>query len=154
MKKTPLLFCGLLLAAAHALAQPTPGTYKIVSFEIDIDGEHTDNYFGKSPQGYIILTKNYFATMLTADQRRPGRAPEDKAALLDSMIAYTGPYHVDGDRFIVDVQASWIQAWTGKPQARRWSMDGNRLTMVTERAPYSRDPSKMATAKLVFEKVE
>src|SRR4051812_28175339 len=135
-----------IFAAAHAFGQPAPGAYKVVSFEIDIDGQKTSNYFGQSPQGYILLTKTMFMSVLTADGRKPGRSNEDKAALLDSLIAYTGPYHVDGDKLIVDVQASWIQAWTGKQQTRTWSVNGNRLTMVTERAPYSQDPSKMATA--------
>lgn len=143
-----------LLAAAHALGQPAPGAYKVVSFEIDIDGQKTTNYFGPSPQGYILLTKNIFISVLTADGRKPGRSKDEKAALLDSLIAYTGPYHVEGNKLIVDVQASWIQAWTGKKQTRTWSLDGNRLTMVTQRAPYSRDPSKIATATLVFEKVD
>ena len=126
----------------------------MVSFELDVDGQKTPNYFGQSPQGYIVLTKSTFISVLTADGRKPGRANEEKAALLDSLIAYAGPYRIEGDKIIVDVQASWVQAWTGKPQVRTWSVDGNRLTMVTEKAPYSRDPSKMATAKLVFEKVD
>lgn len=143
-----------LFAAAHAFGQPTPGAYKVVSFELELDGEKNVNYFGQTPQGYIVLTKTMFVSVLTADGRKAGRSNEEKAALLDSLIAYAGPYRIEGNKLIVDVQASWVQAWTGKAQTRTWSVDGNRLTLVTEKAPYSRDPSKMAIAKLVFEKVD
>jgi hypothetical protein len=153
MLKYALALCALC-AATQALSQPAPGAYRVVSFELQIDGEKTVNYFGQVPQGYTVLTKTMFISVLTADGRRPGKSDEEKAALLDTLIAYTGPYRVEGNKIIVDVQSSWIQAWTGKTQTRTWSVDGNRLTMVTEKAPYTRDPSKMVVAKLVFEKVE
>lgn len=92
--------------------------------------------------------------MLTAQDRKPGRSLEQKGALLDTLIAYAGPYRVQGDKFIVDVDTSWIQAWNGKPQSRTWSMSGNRLTLVSDPAPYTRDPSKTSIATVTFEKVD
>lgn len=154
MKKSLHVLCTLALASAGALGQPTPGTYKIVSFDVQLDGSQSLNPFGTAPKGYIILTKSTFMSMLTGDSRSPAKTAEEKAALLDSMIAYTGPYRVEGDKLIVDVEASWTQTWAGRPQTRTWSMQGNRLTLVTDRAPYTRDPSKMAVLRLVFEKVE
>jgi len=153
MFKQALALC-TLCAAAQAFGQPAPGAYKVVSFDLQVDGQPTLNYFGQLPQGYLVLTKTTFISVLTAEGRRPGRSNEEKAALLDTLIAYAGPYHLDGNKITVDVQSSWVQAWTGKTQTRTWTVDGNRLTMVTEKAPYSRDPSKMAVAKLVFEKVD
>ncbi len=143
-----------LFAVTGCLAQPAPGVYKVVSFDIEVDGAPTVGYFGKSPQGYIVLTKSHFMSVLTAEGRRPGRSSDEKAAQLDSLIAYAGPYRIEGDKLIVDVQSAWVEAWKGTKQSRTWKIDGNRLTLTTERAPYSRDPSKMATATLSFEKVE
>jgi hypothetical protein len=154
VRKSLFALCTLALASAHAWSQPAPGTYKIVSFDVQLDGAQSVNPLGKSPKGYIILTKSTFMSMITGDSRSPAKTADEKAALLDSMIAYTGPYRVEGDKLIVDVEASWTQAWSGKPQTRTWSLEGNRLTLVTERAPYPRDPSKMAVLKLLFEKVE
>ena len=152
--KTSALLLTLLLGTSPAFGQALPGTYKIVSFDVELDGAQSVNPFGKAPKGYIILTKSTFMSMLTGDSRTPAKTAEEKAALLDSMIAYTGPYRVEADKLIVDVEASWTQTWAGKPQTRTWSMQGNRLTLVTDRAPYTRDPSKMAVLRLVFEKVE
>lgn len=154
MRKSLLALCTLALASAHAWAQPAPGTYKILSFDVQLDDAQSINPLGKSPKGYIVLTKSTFMSMITGDNRSPAKTADEKAALLDSMIAYTGPYRVEGDKLIVDVEASWTQAWAGKPQTRTWSMQGNRLTLVTERGPYPRDPTKMAVLKLLFEKVE
>jgi hypothetical protein len=154
VRKSLFAICTLALASAPAWAQPTPGTYKILSFDVQLDGAQSVNPLGKNPKGYIVLTKSTVMSMITGDSRTPAKTPEEKAALLDSMIAYTGPYRVEGDKLIVDVEASWTQAWAGKPQTRAWSLEGNRLTLVTERAPYPRDPTKMAVLKLLFEKVE
>ena len=152
--RTRLATVGLLFAVAGCLAQPVPGVYKVVSFDVEVDGAPTLGYFGKSPQGYIVLTKSHFMSVLTAEGRRPGRSPDEKAAQLDSLIAYAGPYRIDGDKLIVEVQSAWVEAWSGTRQSRTWKVEGNRLTLTTERAPYSRDPSKMAIATLSFEKVE
>ena len=152
--KSILLVAIGLLAPVLAWSQPTPGTYKLMSFDIEIEGVKTIEYFGKSPQGYIVLTKSLFISVLSAEGRKAGRTQEEKAALLDTIIAYTGPYRIEGRKFIVDVESSWNQAWSGKTQSRTWVVDGSRLTLVTDPAPYSRDPSKTATAKLTFEKIE
>lgn len=154
MKKSFFVLCALLLSAVHAFGQPVVGTYKVISFDFQIDGADTKSYFGESPRGYIVLTKTLFISMLASESRRPGRSDIEKAALLDSMLAYTGPYHIDGNKLIVDVEASWTQVWTGKKQSRTWSMQGSRLTLVTDPAPYVRDPSKTVVATLVFEKIE
>jgi len=154
VKKSSLVLCTLLLGTSYAWGQAVPGTYKIVSFDVQLDGAESVNPLGKAPKGYVILTKSTFMSMITGDNRSPAKTADEKAALLDSMIAYTGPYRVEGNKLIVDVEASWSQTWAGKPQTRTFSVQGNRLTLETERAPYTRDPTKMAVLKLVFEKVE
>ena len=143
-----------LFLPLFAWSQPLPGTYKLQSFEIEIEGAKTIEYFGKTPQGYIVLTNTHFISVLTAEGRRAGRSQEEKAALLDTIIAYTGRYRIEGQKFIVDVESSWNQAWTGTKQSRTWAVDGKRLTLITDPAPYSKDPTKIATGRLIFEKIE
>jgi hypothetical protein len=46
------------------------------------------------------------------------------------------------------------EIWNGTRQVRNWEVDGNRLTITTDRAPYSRDPSKMVVIRVVGERVE
>jgi hypothetical protein len=53
---------------------------------------------------------------------------------------------------LVDVAAN--EVWNGTTQMRNWQLDGNRLTITTDCAPYSRDPSKMVVIRGVAERVE
>ena len=79
---------------------------------------------------------------------------EEKAALWDSLVTYTGPYRLEGNKLIVSVDASWNEHWNRTQVVRYWQVEGNRLTITTERAPSARDPSKMVVTRAVFEKVE
>jgi len=143
-----------LLAPLLCLAQPSlVGTYKIVSYAIEIDGKPQE-IFGKSPRGYAIVTSRRIAFVITAENRKFGTSVEEKAALWDSMISYTGQYRVEGDKLITSVDATWNESWIGTQQTRIWQVQGSRLTLTSVPAPYARDPSKIVVARLVWEKVE
>jgi hypothetical protein len=150
-------FLALLLALTIPLcatAQSIQGTYKLVTFDVQIGSDPPRDYFGKVPNGYIIITPTRMMTVITAEGRRPARSPEEKAALLDALIAYTGPYRIEGRKLITAVDASWSEAWTGTQQGRTITVEGNRLTLVTDPAPFLPEPSKMIVARLVGEKIE
>ena len=147
------LVLGLFVPMLCVAQQPTVGTYRIVSYSIEIDGQPRE-IFGKSPKGYAILTATRIAFVITAESRKFGTTVEEKAALWDSMISYTGPYRVEGDKLITAVDTSWNESWNGTHQTRIWRLDGNRLTLTSVPAPYARDPSKTVVARLVWEKVD
>ena len=150
-------FVALILALIFSLPclsqQPTVGTYKIVAYAIEIDGQPRE-VFGKSPRGYVIITPKRIMFVITGESRKFGTSVEEKVALWDSMIAYTGTYRVEGDRLITSVDASWNETWNGTQQPRIWQAQGDRLTLTSVPAPYARDPSKIVVARLVWEKVE
>jgi hypothetical protein len=148
-----VVILGLLVPSLCLAQQLTVGTYKIVSYAIEIDGQPRE-IFGKSPPGYAIITPTRIAFVITAQDRKFGTSVEEKAALWDSMIAYTGSYRVDGDRLITSVDTSWNENWNGTQQVRIWQAQGSRLTLTSVPAPYARDPSKIIVARLVWEKVE
>ena len=147
------LILGLLFSLPCLAQQPTVGTYKIVSYAIEIDGQPKE-IFGKSPRGYAIITPTRIMFVITAGNRKFGTSVEEKGALWDSMIAYTGSYRVEGDKLITSVDVSWNENWNGTQQPRIWQAQGNRLTLTSVPAPYARDPSKIVVAHLVWEKVE
>jgi Lipocalin-like domain len=147
------LILGLLLPVLCLAQQPIIGTYKIVSYVIEIDGQPKE-VFGKSPRGYAIITPKRIVFVISAEERKFGTSLEEKAALWDSMISYTGPYRVEGDKLITSVDVSWNENWNGTQQTRIWEAQGNRLTLTSVPAPYARDPSKIIVARLVWEKVE
>lgn len=151
------LICGLMLAlmiVTPSLAQqPLVGTYKIISQEVVVEG--TSNYpMGKALRGYLVITPTRYVSFFTGGTRKFGTSAVDKAALLDTLVAWSGTYRIEGSKIIITADASWTEVWNGKDQVRNWTLSGNRLTLRAEPAPYPRDPSKTAYSVTVWEKIE
>ena len=154
MKK---IILALLIAFAFpitASAQQVLGTYKLVSFKSTFEDGTSYNLLGTNPNGYAIITPKRFMAVLASSERQPGNTADEKAALFNSLIAYSGPYTIEGSKLVTAVDVSWNQTWTGTKQGRTWTVEGNQLILVTDKAPSVRDPSKLAVARLVWEKVE
>jgi hypothetical protein len=145
----------LLSMAGSGLAQQLPvGTYKVLSMTAEVDGSAPQEIFGKAPRGFAMFTPTRVTFLITAEGRKFGRSVEERAALWDSLAAYSGVYRLEGGKFVVSVDVSANEIWNGTRQVRNWEVDGNRLTITTDRAPYSRDPSKMVVIRVVGERVE
>jgi len=151
------LICALVLAllmVTPSLGQQSlVGTYKIISQEVQVNGT-TRQPLGKAPQGYLVLTPTRAILFITGDNRKFGTSVADKAALLDTLVGWSGTYRVEGGKIIIAVDASWTEVMSGKNQVRNWTLSGNRLTLTGEPAPHPRDPSKTSVARTVWEKVE
>lgn len=105
------------------------GTWRVVSWETEwqATGER-EQVYGKNPTGYLIFTsEGRFMCVLTGEGRNAPKTDEDRAALLKSVVAYTGMYRLDGDKWITKVDASWSPAWVGTEQERSFKIDGDRL---------------------------
>jgi hypothetical protein len=144
----------LLSMVEVGFAQQLSGTYKVISMTAEVDGAAPHEIFGKAPRGFIMLTPSRFTVLFTAEARKFGRSVEERAALWETLAAYSGTYRLDGGRFAVLVDVSANEMWNGTTQMRNWQLEGNRLTITTDRAPYSRDPSKMVVIRVVAERVE
>lgn len=151
-----LFFVFLLSVAMSTFAsgQNLVGTYKLVSFTSNYSDGTTVDAFGKLPVGYTIITPKLFMSVLVSDSRKAGTSTDDKLALYNSQVAYSGPYTIEGTKLITAVDVSWNQAWTGTKQGRTFTVEGNRLTLVTDMAPSVFVPGKSASARLVWEKIE
>jgi hypothetical protein len=105
------------------------GTWRVVSWENEwqATGER-EQVYGKNPTGYLIFTpEGRFMCVLTGEGRTAPKTDEDRAALLKSVVAYTGMYRLEGDKWITKVDASWNPAWVGTEQGRSFKIDGDRL---------------------------
>lgn len=109
------------------------GSWRLVSYVVEVRrtgetfppmGEHPTGYVMFSPEGRVWF-------MLTADGREPGEHAQDKARLLESVIAYTGRYRIEGDTWITAVDVAWDPAWVGSEQARQFRRAGDRLQVLT-----------------------
>jgi hypothetical protein len=131
------------------------GTWKLTSIvtEFQASGEKRP-LLGNNPRGYAVFTpEGRLMVVITGDGRKPGQTSDERAALLTTMLAYTGKYSVEADRLITKVDASWNEAWAGTDQVRFFKVDGNRLDAMTGWAPSAALPEKpMVRGVVSFER--
>ena len=128
------------------------GSWKLVSWQVIVDGKPQD-LFGIKPKGSLILTENGRAMALTtAEDRTAGEGDAQRAALHKSMLAYTGRYRVEGDEFVTAVDVSWNEAWNGTEQRRKFRLEGNMLKIETAPAPSLLFPGKVDYRRIVWER--
>ena len=118
------------------------GTWRLLAFELEIEGRTERRHpLGPSPRGRLVLTADGFMIgVIVAADRVAGRSEAELAALFRTMLAYTGRYRLEGDRFVTTVDASWNEAWTGTEQARTFALDGDRLDVVSPWEPHPLKP--------------
>lgn len=109
------------------------GAWKLVSYEVEVQATGERMFpMGRNPTGYAIFTpESRVWFVLTGDGRKPAKTATEKAALLDSLISYTGKYRLEGDKWITSVEVAWNPAWVGTEQSRTFSVDGGRLQVFT-----------------------
>ncbi len=148
-----ILILVLLIVTPTLGQQSLVGTYKLVSLTYEIDGTPGEG-MGKAPHGYFILTPTRIVQFYTADNRKFGTSVEDKAALFNSMVAWSAVYRVEGNKIIYTYDASWTENVNGTTQVLNWELSGNRLTVTTDPRPWPQNPSKKIVHRRVWEKIE
>lgn len=143
------------MASAASAEQELVGSWKLISFYTEDTKTHQrTNIYGEHPTGGVIFTSagRYFA-IATADARTLTTvAAEDQAAAFRSMIAYTGWWRADGDRFIIRVDVASNQAWVGTEQIRFWKVRDGKLNLVSAPIPNPYEPGNTFTATVEFER--
>lgn len=127
------LFLSVMQPGLAADERAVQGTWKLVSYEVEVQTSGEIMLpMGKSPTGYVIFTpESRVWFVLTGDGRKPAKTVEEKAALLDTVIAYTGTYRLEGDKWTTSVEVAWNPAWVGTEQTRPFKVEGNRLQVLT-----------------------
>ena len=151
------LICALILVLLIAIPslgqQSLVGTYKLVSLVVEADGKAYEP-LGEAPHGYLMITPTRFMYFITAENRKFGTSVNEKAALLDTLIAYAGSYRVEGDKFLQFIEVSFTESEKGKTHATTYELSGNRLTLKFGPIPFPRDLSKTMVSRQVWEKME
>jgi hypothetical protein len=80
--------------------------------------------------------------------------PMGKSQHGDTLTAYAGPYRVEGNRVLIDVDTAWTEVWRGKQQVRTYELDGRRLTLIVAPQPSATQPGKTLTSRSVWEKID
>lgn len=133
----------ILIIAGGVLASAQPGIaddrekvigyWKLVSYMVEVQatgqiepvmGQHPTGYVNFSPEGRVMF-------ILTGEGRKPAKTVEERADLLGTLVAYTGIYRIEGDRWITKVDVAWNPEWIGTEQARNFMIEGERLQVLT-----------------------
>jgi len=149
----PVLFMAMAASSA-ADRDALVGSWRLVSFEREYQTTGEREYpMGKAPAGYIHFTPaGFMAVVITAEGRKAATTDQERAGLLNSLVAYTGPYRIAGDQWITAVEVSANPAWVGTEQARTFRVNGNRLQEITAWA--ARPDNRMARAVITYERTK
>jgi polar amino acid transport system substrate-binding protein len=111
-----------------ALAKPSiaddrskvAGLWKLVSYEVEIQATgQKEPVMGQNPTGYAsFLPEGRVFFILTGEARKPAKTDQERADLLGTLVAYTGTYRIEGDKWITKVEVAWNPEWVGTEQAR------------------------------------
>jgi hypothetical protein len=149
------------MASALLVAQPAAddrekllGNWKLVLFVTeDVDSKQRNNVYGERPNGYIGFTPaGRFFAFATADGRKPPQNPEEQAAAFRSMVAYTGKFRLEGDKFITKVDVAWNEGWVGTEQVRFWRVEEGKLHIISAPIPNPNIPGAKMIGILVWER--
>jgi hypothetical protein len=161
MEKTAVLAAALILIASQPLhadddaAKQLQGVWRVTSFKAQIVGDDTAprDLLGPNPKGYLIFTpEGRTAVLISATDRKPPSTDADSLALMKSVIAYTGKYVVEGDKWVTKVDVSWNEVLNAQDQVRFFKIEGERLTVRTPEQPSGLFPGKKTVTTLTLER--
>lgn len=109
------------------------GIWKLVSYEVERQANgQKEPVMGNSPTGYVTFTpEGRVFFVLTGEGRKPAKTDQERAELLSTLVAYSGMYRFEGDRWITKVDVAWNPEWVGTEQARTFKVEGDRLQVLT-----------------------
>lgn len=141
------------LALAQDTTKQLAGSWRLNAWTIQIIGEETTEPFGPNPQGRALFTPDgYVAFIIVAANRKPAANNEESAGLLKTLLAYTGKFTIDGDRFTTKVDISWNELLTGQEQVRYFKLEGDKLSIRTAQQASAVYPGKKVVGTLIWER--
>jgi lipocalin-like protein len=132
---------GSFVFLACLVAQPSfadesnrvQGIWKLISYEVEVQttGQKLP-LMGEKPTGYAIFsTEGRVFFVLTGEGRKAAKTEQERAELLNTLVAYTGIYRIEGDKWATKVDVAWNPEWVGTEQVRTFRLDGERLSVLT-----------------------
>jgi hypothetical protein len=109
------------------------GIWRLLSYEVESQSTGgREPVLGKNPTGNIIFTpEGRMMVVITGEGRQAAKTDQDRADLFKSLVAYTGMYRVESDKWITKVEVAANPAWVGTEQTRFFRVDGDRLQEST-----------------------
>ncbi|MCG2632759.1 lipocalin-like domain-containing protein [Bradyrhizobium sp. WYCCWR 13023] len=141
-----------LLLADDAAGQ-LAGSWKLTAWTIQIIGGELTEPMGHDPKGRAVFTPDgHVAFIIAAANRKPAANDAESAALLKSLLAYTGKFTIESDRFTTKVDISWNELLTGQDQVRFFKLEGDKLSLRTAEQISAVYPGKKVVGTLEWER--
>jgi hypothetical protein len=120
------------------------GIWRLLSYEVESQSTGgREPVLGKNPTGNIIFTpEGRMMVVITGEGRQAAKTDQDRADLFKSLVAYTGMYRVESDKWITKVEVAANPAWVGTEQTRFFRVDGDRLQESTPVMQWAARPEK------------
>lgn len=143
------LAAGTACSAWAAADAPLTGAWRLVGYQVESqDTRQKIPAMGDNPSGRVIFTADHrVAFVLTGEGRQAGTTDAEKAALLNTLVAYTGIERIEGNQWCTDVDAAWNPQWVGTTQCREFKRDGDRLEVLT---PWRQMPNWPGTTRSII----
>ena len=116
-----------------------------------VDNGERFHHFGENPCGALIMHEGGRMAAVITPRDQPAPVGEaEMAAAYNRMVAYSGRYRLEGNRFITDVDVSWLPNWVGTSQGRTFALNGDILEIVSDPAPSPRGDGAKIRAVLIW----
>jgi len=141
------------LARAQDAARQLAGSWKLSSWTIQVIGGEATEPFGPNPKGRAVFASDgYVVFFIVGANRKPAVNEAESATLLKTLLAYSGKFTIDGDKFTTRVDMSGNELFTGQEQVRYFKLDGDKLSIRTPAQISSVFPGKKVVGTLTWER--
>jgi hypothetical protein len=154
-----LIFLSPSAVRAQDLASAIVGVWKVVSIETrEVQSGKITHPLGDPLTGTFTFTQggNFSGMVFRADRKPPATSnatEAERVALFNSLIAYNGTYHIEGDKLVMKIENSHIQSWNGTERNLTAEINGRRLTGRS--APLKASSTGLdVVAQVAWERVE
>ncbi|HEV2335228.1 MAG TPA: lipocalin-like domain-containing protein, partial [Stellaceae bacterium] len=132
------------------------GVWRLVGgYAIAQESSERVELFGNDPIGYAVFEPGgRMMVIAAASDRIPGVSTPEMAQLFKSMVAYSGKWSIDSEKFVTEVDLASDPSWIGNAQVRYYAFDGQTLSLRTAPLEHPSFPGMKAIVYADWRKVE
>jgi hypothetical protein len=130
------------------------GVWRLIASYVVVEetGERTE-LLGSEPYAYAIFEPGGRMMVIgQAKNRAPGTSTAAMAELFRSMVAYSGKWSIESEKFVTKVDIAADPGWVGTTQVRYYTFDGQTLSLRTAPLELPSLPGRKAVVYADWEK--
>ena len=130
------------------------GVWRLIASYVVVEGtgERTE-LLGHEPYAYAIFAPGGRMMVIGhAKNRTPGTSTAAIAELFRSLVAYSGKWSIDSEKFATEVDIAADPTWVGTTQVRYYTFDGQTLSLRTAPLELPAHPGRKVVVYADWEK--